>query len=138
MLLRFCDEIVMLIDGGKPMRRNKWKKAGVIALSAAFVGSFSLMAVSTEISAFASTKDVAVTEYDEAALEKFKDNTLEYWEIPGLIERYNTDYQNQLQSFYYNPGGSTGLTKDQMLAMAADLRAETRGVFRCSVCFFFI
>ena len=112
------------------MRRNKWKKAGVIAFSAAFVGSFSLTAVSTEISAFASTKDVAVTEYDEAALAKFKDNTLEYWEIPGLIERYNTDYQNQLQSFYYNPGGSTGLTKDQMLAMAADLRAEADEIYR--------
>lgn len=39
-------------------------------------------------SALAATKDVAVTEYDEAALEKFKDNTLEYWELPGLIERY--------------------------------------------------
>ena len=62
----------MLIDGGKPMRRNKWKKAGVIALSAAFVGSFSLMAVSTEISAFASTKDVAVTEYDEAAMQSVR------------------------------------------------------------------
>ena len=69
-------------------------------------------------------RTVAVTEYDEAALEKFKDNTLEYWELPGLIERYNTDYQNQLQKYYYNPGGSTGLTKDQMLALAADLRAE--------------
>ena len=44
--------------------------------------------------------------------------------VGGLIERYNTDYQNQLQKYYYNPGGSTGLTKDQMSAMAADLRAE--------------
>ena len=49
---------------------------------------------------------------------------MEYWELPGLIERYNTDYQNQLQKYYYNPGGSTGLTKDQMSALAADLRAE--------------
>ena len=106
------------------MRRNKWKKAGLTVLSAVFMGSFSLAAADTGIPALAATKDVAVTEYDEAALEKFKDNTLEYWEIPGLIERYNTDYQNQLQSFYYNPGGSTGLTKDQMSAMAADLRAE--------------
>ena len=93
-------------------------------LSAVFMGSFSIAAADTGIPALAATKDVAVTEYDEAALVKFKDNTLEYWEIPGLIERYNTDYQNQLQNFYYNPGGSTGLTKDQMLAMAADLRAE--------------
>ena len=106
------------------MRQNQWKKAGLTVLSAVFMGSLSLAAAGTGIPALAATKDVAVTEYDEAALEKFKDNTLEYWEIPGLIERYNTDYQNQLQSFYYNPGGSTGLTKDQMSAMAADLRAE--------------
>ena len=106
------------------MRRNKWKKAGLIMFSAVFMGSLSIAAADTGIPALAATKDVAVTEYDEAALEKFKDNTLEYWELPGLIERYNTDYQNQLQKYYYNPGGSTGLTKDQMLAMAADLRAE--------------
>ena len=40
-------------------------------------------AAGTGIPALAATKDVAVTEYDEAALEKFKDNTLEYWELPG-------------------------------------------------------
>ena len=106
------------------MRQNQWKKAGLTVLSAVFMGSLSLAAAGTGIPALAATKDVAVTEYDEAALEKFKDNTLEYWELPGLIERYNTDYQNQLQKYYYNPDGSTGLTKDQMLAMAADLRAE--------------
>ena len=38
MLLRFCDEIVMLIDGGKPMRQNQWKKAGLTVLSAVFMG----------------------------------------------------------------------------------------------------
>ena len=106
------------------MRQNQWKKAGLTVLSAVFMGSLSLAAAGTGIPALAATKDVAVTEYDEAVLEKFKDNTLEYWELPGLIERYNTDYQNQLQKYYYNPGGSTGLTKDQMSAMAADLRAE--------------
>ena len=114
----------MLIDGGKPMRQSKWKQAGLIGLSAAFMVSFSMADMSAGFPAFAETKDVAVTEYDAATLEKFKDNTLEYWEIPGLIERYNTDYQNQLQKYYYNPGGSTGLTKDQMLALAADLRTE--------------
>ena len=106
------------------MRQNQWKKAGLTVLSAVFMGSLSLAAAGTGIPALAATKDVAVTEYDEAALEKFKDNTLEYWELPGLIERYNTDYQNQLQKYYYNPDGSTGLTKDQMSALAADLRAE--------------
>ena len=67
----------MLIDGGKPMRQNQWKKAGLTVLSAVFMGSLSLAAAGTGIPALAATKDVAVTEYDEAALEKFKDNTLE-------------------------------------------------------------
>ena len=107
------------------MRANKWKKAGMIALSAAFMGSFTVTMASAGFPALAAVKDTAVTEYDEATLEKFKDNTLEYWELPGLIERYNTDYQNQLQKYYYNPGGSTGLTKDQMLELAADLRSES-------------
>ena len=74
--MRFCDEIVMLIDGGKPMRRNKWKKAGLTVLSAVFMGSLSLAAAGTGIPALAATKDVAVTEYDESALVKFKDNIL--------------------------------------------------------------
>ena len=64
------------------MRRNKWKKAGLTVLSAVFMGSLSIAAADTGIPALAATKDVAVTEYDEAALEKFKDNTLEY----GLSE----------------------------------------------------
>ena len=66
----------MLIDGGKPMRQNQWKKAGLTVLSAVFMGSLSIAAADTGIPALAATKDVAVTEYDEAALEKFKDNTL--------------------------------------------------------------
>ena len=116
------------------MRQNQWKKAGLTVLSAVFMGSLSLAAAGTGIPALAATKDVAVTEYDEAALEKFKDNTLEYWELPGLIERYNTDYQNQLQKYYYNPGGSTGLTKDQMSALAADLRAEADDACPARLC----
>ena len=56
------------------MRRNKWKKAGLIMFSAVFMGSLSIAAADTGIPALAATKDVAVTEYDEAALEKFKDN----------------------------------------------------------------
>ena len=54
--MRFCDEIVMLIDGGKPMRRNKWKKAGLTVLSAVFMGSFSMAAADTGIPALAATK----------------------------------------------------------------------------------
>ena len=57
------------------MRQNQWKKAGLTVLSAVFMGSLSLAAAGTGIPALAATKDVAVTEYDEAALEKFKDNT---------------------------------------------------------------
>lgn len=69
------------------MRQNQWKKAGLTVLSAIFMGSLSLAAAGTGIPALAATKDVAVTEYDEAALVKFKDNTLEYWEIPGDSSR---------------------------------------------------
>ena len=47
-----------------------------------------------------------------------------YWEIPGLVERYNSAYQKQLDQFYYNPGSSTGLTKDQLLSVAETLRQE--------------
>ena len=84
----------MLIDGGKPMRRNKWKSRSDRALSR-FMGSLSLAAAGTGIPALAATKDVAVTEYDESALVKFKDNTLEYWEIPdsssGIIPIIRTN-----------------------------------------------
>ena len=55
----------MLIDGGKPMRQNQWKKAGLTVLSAVFMGSLSIAAAGTGIPALAATKDVAVTEYDE-------------------------------------------------------------------------
>lgn len=67
--MRFCDEIVMLIDGGKPMRRNKWKKAGLTVLSAVFMGSLSLAAAGTGIPALAATKDVAVTDMTKQRLK---------------------------------------------------------------------
>ena len=63
--------------------RINGKRQVLTVLSAVFMGSLSLAAAGTGIPALAATKDVAVTEYDEAALEKFKDNTLEYWEAPG-------------------------------------------------------
>lgn len=102
-------------------RQSKMKKAGVLLLTAAALSVSSLQPAGNILTAFAATP---VTEYDEETLEKFRDNVLEYWEIPGLIEQYNVDFRNQLQSFYNNPDGSTGLTVTQLLDLAADLRAE--------------
>ena len=57
------------------MKIGKWKAAG-IALFLAAAGC---------MPAYAAQSDPILTEYDEATLEKFRDNTLEYWEIPGLV-----------------------------------------------------
>ncbi len=67
-----------------------------------------------------------VTEYDVETLDKFRDNVLEYWEIPGLVEQYNTTFRNQLEQYYYNPGSSTGLTRQQLLDLADELRNEAK------------
>lgn len=96
------------------MKIGKWKAAG-IALFLAAAGC---------MPAYAAQSDPILTEYDEATLEKFRDNTLEYGEIPGLVEQYNTEFRNQLESFYSNPGSSTGLTREQLLELASELRAE--------------
>lgn len=48
--------------------RRIMEKGGLTVLSAIFMGSLSLAAAGTGIPALAATKDVAVTEYDEAAL----------------------------------------------------------------------
>ena len=66
----------------------------------------------------------AVTEYDEETLKKLADNVLEYGEIPGLIEQYNVTFRNQLEMFYKSPDGEMGLTRTQLLDLAAELRAE--------------
>lgn len=102
-------------------RQSKMKKAGVLLLTAAALSVSSLQPAGNILTAFAATP---VTEYDEETLEKFRDNVLEYWEIPGLIEQYNVDFRNELQGFYNNPDGKTGLTMTQLLDLAADLRAE--------------
>ena len=96
------------------MKIGKWKAAG-IALFLAAAGC---------MPAYAAQSDPILTEYDEATLEKFRDNTLEYGEIPGLVEQYNTEFRNQLESFYSNRGSSTGLTREQLLELASELRAE--------------
>lgn len=59
-------------------------------------------------------------------MNQFADNVLEYWEIPGLIEHYNPSYLNSLEQYYYNPDGSTGLSKDQLTSIASELRDEAR------------
>lgn len=108
---------------------NKWKKTGVLILAAAAVGSSSLVPCGGLLTAHAAQADPGspVTEYDEESLSKFQDNVLEYWEIPGLIEQYNTTFRNQLEQYYYDPG-SKGMTKQQLLDVAADLRAEAENL----------
>lgn len=111
------------------MRRyHNWKRAGILVLAAAAVGSASCGAGGGLLTAFA-YQNTLVTEYDEETLNKFRDNVLEYWEIPGLIEQYNTSFRNQLEQFYYNPGGS-GLTKEQLLDLAEELREEAETLDR--------
>lgn len=104
-------------------QERKWRKAGVLLLTAAVLGSVPAASGGPLLAAAAAQKS-PVTEYDEETLNKFKDDTLEYWEIPGLIEQYNITFRNQLAEFYYNPDGGTGLTKDQLLGLASELRAE--------------
>lgn len=103
---------------------HSWKKAGILVLTAAAVGSASCNMGGGLLTAFAYPKSL-VTEYDEETLSQFRDNVLEYWEIPGLIEQYNTEYRNRLDQFDYNPGGD-GLTKDQLLELAKELRDEAK------------
>lgn len=106
---------------------RKWKKAGVLILTAAAVGSVSLLPEGGLLTVRAAEAS-PVTEYDEETLEKFQDDVLEYWEIPGLIERYNTTYLNQLEKYYYNPDSTLGLTRDQLLSIAAELREEAKNL----------
>ena len=107
------------------MRHRKIKrKAASLILTAFFAAALN----PGPLSAQAAAKS-PVTEYDEKTLAKFADDTLEYWEIPGLIEQYNSAFRNQLASFYDSPdGGSMGLTKEQMLSLAAELREEAKEV----------
>ena len=101
---------------------RKWKRAGVLILTTAVVlggvPEYGLFAVQ------AAQRESAVTEYDEETLARLRDHVLEYEEIPGLIEQYNMTFRNQLESFYYNPDGSMGLTKEQLLSLAGELREE--------------
>lgn len=106
---------------------KKWKRTGILFLSAAMVaGNVPWLSENGLLTVRAAEKASPVTEYDEGTLDKFRDNVLEYWEIPGLIEQYNTTFRNQLEQYYYNPGSSTGLTRQQLLDLAEELRNEAK------------
>ena len=103
-------------------RKRRWKRTGAALLAAAVFGSTPVSGAGL-LTASAAWK-TPVTEFDEETLARLVDNVLEYEEIPGLIEQYNTEFRNQLQSYYNNPDGSSGLSKDQLLELASDLRKE--------------
>lgn len=106
---------------------KKWKRTGILFLSAAMVaGNVPWLSENGLLTVRAAGKASPVTEYDEETLDKFRDNVLEYWEIPGLVEQYNTTFRNQLEQYYYNPGSSTGLTRQQLLDLAEELRNEAK------------
>lgn len=108
---------------------NKWKKAGVLLLAAAVFGSGPMSSgagLMTSLAAGGST--TPISQYDEATMNLFADNVLEYWEIPGLIEHYNSSYLNELEAYYFNPDGSTGMSKEQLVNLEAQLRMEARAL----------
>ena len=106
---------------------KKWKRTGILFLSAAMVaGNVPGLSEGGLLTAQAARAASPVTEYDVETLDKFRDNVLEYWEIPGLVEQYNTTFRNQLEQYYYNPGSSTGLTRQQLLDLADELRNEAK------------
>lgn len=108
---------------------NRWKRAGALLLTAAILGNGSVWSGAgcfTSLAAGGSTTPIA--QYDEEAMTKFADNVLEYWEIPGLIEHYNPSYLNQLETFYYNPDGSTGMSREQLVNLEAQLRMEANAL----------
>lgn len=102
-----------------------WKRAGALILAAVLLGSGMIgSGAGRMISLAAGGSTTPIAQYSEEEMNLFADNVLEYWEIPGLIEHYNPTYLNELENFYYNPDGSTGLSKDQLSWLAADLRDE--------------
>lgn len=110
------------------MKKYKWQRAGAAALTAVVLGNMTCFPNSGLLAGYAAEKetvDIApLAVYSDEEMAAFRDQRLEYWEIPGLIENYNTSYLNQLETYYGNPDGSTGLTKDQLTSLAAKLREE--------------
>lgn len=125
MLLSFPPAGSILKQEEKPMKPDKRKvRTGIKAL--AVLTAFAGISVAQPAGKALAADRIPITEYDEETLAKLSDNKLEYQEIPGLIEQYNTAFRNQLESYYANPGGSTGLTRDQMITLAQELRAEAK------------
>lgn len=96
-----------------------------MVLAAVVLGSGAIGLGAGQITGLAAGGSVTpLSEFDEETMNLFRDDVLEYWEIPGLIEHYNPTYLNKLENFYYNPGSSTGLSREQLINTAAQLRAE--------------
>lgn len=110
------------------MKKYKWQKVLAAASAAAVLGNMTCFPDSSLLAGYAAENETADTAplavYSAEERAAFEDQVLEYWEIPGLIENYNTSYLNQLETYYGNPDGTTGLTKNQLTALAAKLRAE--------------
>lgn len=111
------------------MKRNKWQKIGAAALFAVVLGNMNGFPDSGLLAGYAAegkalTADTPLSQYTAEEMAAFQDNVLEYWELPGLIEHYNTSYLNQLETYYGNPDGETKLTKDQLTDLAGKLRLE--------------
>lgn len=105
--------------------RRQWKKTGIMLLAAVVLGNGAIGFGAGQMCSLAAGGSVTpLSEYDEETMNLFRDQVLEYWELPGLIEHYNPTYLNELESFYYNPDGKTGLSREQLINTAAQLRAE--------------
>ncbi len=105
-------------------RTYRWKQAGALALTAAVLGSMPFFPAGGLMTANAAMNESPLDTYSEEDIARFQDNVLEYDEIQGLIEYYNSEYQNQLEVFYGNPDGESGLSRDQLLVMADEFRYE--------------
>ena len=97
----------------------------MLFLMAAVLGSGQIASGAGLLTSFAAGGSVTpLSKYDEETMTRFADQILEYREIPGLIEHYNPAYLNELETYYYNPDGSTGLSRDQLTWLAESLRNE--------------
>ena len=111
------------------MQKNM-RRAGAAVCIAAAVSVSPLWPAAGQISAMAASQISPVTEYSEEELARLRDNVLEYDEIPGLVELYNSEFLSQLDSFYGNPGSSTGLSSSELLRLAGEMRDEAEELSR--------
>lgn len=102
----------------------RWKKAGVLALAAVMAGTLTGFPHAGVLTSYALEAETPLGAYTEEELASFKDNTLEYREIQGLVEYYNPAYLNQLEIFNGMPDDSINLSREQLLLMAANFREQ--------------